>query len=591
LEQRRREAVVAQPSERRNRRPENEANRVELRDVMSMPPTDAATTTSQLATPRGADNDLSGTRDPCSASTLRMFSPAVSTSAREPGPSTATVDSDAARVTELNRGNQSRHVQEAHQESTGSSLMHPLCREELIPDSMRNTILANLETKTLKIFRKIFAHHKNAHAKILDWVSYIPVELHTQVRARIRSVVDPKTDEKQFTAAQVDNWQSMDMLTVLDVLIEPNAAALVDGNSLVAALENIELVPSEFFVSRYYETLEHQLSTIYRQFMLVYEDSRHEESAPQVRAMERAFKKSFEGQRLNKLIREMDVNGFLPRTVGAYMNAAEGLASEAEAALRKARKYADAAGGKPSAPGAGTKRRQQAPSSKQKCPGCGIFDHVHQECFYRLHPYFNKDPSIEFAQSSMGIRYFNKYWGRYIKERDMDPTMPKNDYVRRIFPGFRVNLLVANGRYREAESSLSTVAAISRSERTLPCISRLINAIAGLESRIRTPAVKSSTIGVERQRALAITDRTMPKIGIAARTTAKIGNGIATKELSETQGVVAETLLQIVAATPERKWTITRSARGFAGQEGRSRHKGKAPRLLSSPNAGSIRQL
>ena len=69
------------------------------------------------------------------------------------------------------------------------------------------------------------------------------------MRARIRSVVDPITDEKRFTTAQVDNWQSMDVLTVLDVFIEPNATALVDGNSLVAALENIELVPSEFFVS------------------------------------------------------------------------------------------------------------------------------------------------------------------------------------------------------------------------------------------------------------------------------------------------------------------------------------------------------
>ena len=126
---------------------------------------------------------------------------------------------------------------------------------------MRKTTLANLETKILKAFRNIFAHHKNAHAKISDWVSYILVELHTQVRARIRSVVDPKTDEKRFTATQVDNWQGMDVLMVLDVLIEPNAAALVDENS---ALENIELVPTEFFVSRYYETLEHQLSKIYR---------------------------------------------------------------------------------------------------------------------------------------------------------------------------------------------------------------------------------------------------------------------------------------------------------------------------------------
>ena len=389
-------SVVAQSSERRNRRLENEANRVELRVVTSMPPSDAAATTSRLATPRGADTDLSGAHAPGSASTLGMFSPAVSSgveSAGEPGPSTATVDSDAARVTEFTAAIR------AGTESTGSSSIHPLRREEeLIPDSIRKTTLANLETKTLKAFCNIFADHKNAHAKISEWVSYIPVELHTQVRARIRSVVDPKTEKKRFTAAQVDNWQSMDVLTVLDVLIEPNAAALVDGNSLVAALENIELAPSEFFVSRrYYETLEHQLSTIYRQFMQVYEDFHHEESKPQVRAMERAFKKSSEGQRLNKLICEKNVDGFLPRSVGEYINAAKCLASEAEAALRKARKYTDAAGGKTSAPGADAKRRQQASSYKQKCPGCGIFDHIHQECFYRLHPYYNKDPTIEYA--------------------------------------------------------------------------------------------------------------------------------------------------------------------------------------------------
>ena len=95
------------------------------------------------------------------------------------------------------------------------------------------------------------------------------------------------------------------------------------------------------------------------------------------------------------------------------MNAAEDLASEAEAALRKSREYTDAAGGKTSAPGAGAKRRHQASSYKQKCPGYGIFDQVvYQECFYRLHPYFNKDPTIEYVQSQAGIRYFNKYGGR-----------------------------------------------------------------------------------------------------------------------------------------------------------------------------------
>ncbi len=37
-------------------------------------------------------------------------------------------------------------------------------------------------------------HHKNAEAKISDFVSCIPVEFHTLVRARVRSVVDPKID-------------------------------------------------------------------------------------------------------------------------------------------------------------------------------------------------------------------------------------------------------------------------------------------------------------------------------------------------------------------------------------------------------------
>ncbi len=59
-------------------------------------------------------------------------------------------------------------MEEAHHENTGSSSVHPLRREKLIPDSMRKTTFANLETKTLKAVRNIFAHHKNAHVKISD---------------------------------------------------------------------------------------------------------------------------------------------------------------------------------------------------------------------------------------------------------------------------------------------------------------------------------------------------------------------------------------------------------------------------------------
>ena len=53
--------------------------------------------------------------------------------------------------------------------------------------------------------------------------------------------------------------------------------------------------------------------------MLVYEERRHDESTPQVRALECTLKRSSEGQRLNnKLIREKNVDGFMPKSVGAF---------------------------------------------------------------------------------------------------------------------------------------------------------------------------------------------------------------------------------------------------------------------------------
>ena len=101
--------------------------------------------------------------------------------------------------------------------------------------------------------------------------------------------------------------------------------------------------------------------------------------------------------------------------------------AEAEAVLRKARRYTDAAGGKSSTSGAAARKRQQASSHRQKCPGCGSFNHGYTSCVHRSHPYFNKDPSIEYAQSSVGIRYHNAFGGWYIKDRGMEPAVAKHD--------------------------------------------------------------------------------------------------------------------------------------------------------------------
>ena len=90
----------------------------------------------------------------------------------------------------------SKQVKDACQEGKGSSSSAIFRREKLFPDSMRKSTLANLETKTLKAFCNIFAHHKNAVAKISDWMSYIPVNLHTKVRAQIRSVLNSSSDHR-----------------------------------------------------------------------------------------------------------------------------------------------------------------------------------------------------------------------------------------------------------------------------------------------------------------------------------------------------------------------------------------------------------
>jgi hypothetical protein len=80
--------------------------------------------------------------------------------------------------------------------------------------------------------------------------------------------------------------------------------------------------------------------------------------------------------------------------------------------------------------------------------------------------------------------------------------------ARRILLRCRVNLMVESGLCLKVESPLSTVAAIPRAEQNHSRTSRLTSAIAALVSRTRTPAVKNSTIDVERQRALTIADKT-----------------------------------------------------------------------------------
>jgi hypothetical protein len=92
-----------------------------------MPSSDATANFQSPATPRGRDAELSASHEPGSASTVGIISPAPSSGAESAGgsgPSTAKVDSDAARFPEVTRGSQNRQVQEALSDGKSSSAIN-----------------------------------------------------------------------------------------------------------------------------------------------------------------------------------------------------------------------------------------------------------------------------------------------------------------------------------------------------------------------------------------------------------------------------------------------------------------------------------
>jgi hypothetical protein len=76
-----------------------------------------------------------------------------------------------------------------------------------------------------------------------------------------------------------------------------------------------------------------------------------------------------------------------------------------------------------------------------------MFDHAHQDCFYRSHPYFNKDPTIEYALwgsdiiISMGDGILkNAIWIPLCTRTITGQACSENGHVWKILPGFWANL-------------------------------------------------------------------------------------------------------------------------------------------------------
>ena len=221
--------------------------------------------------------------------------------------------------------------------------------------------------------------------------------------------------------------------------------------------------------------------------------------------MERAFKRSSEGQRLNKLIREKNVDGFLPRSVGEYMNAAEDLAAEAEAALR----------GTPTRLVVNLRRPELAQGRDSRPPRISRSATV--AGFSIMSTRIILIGPILILIRTLRLSMRNLPWGFDTTIRLGDGISKNVTWIkpwRRTTAGqacsesgpgwtslldFWENLRAVSDQYRAAEIPPYTVAVILRSELTPQCISRHINEIVGSVRPIATLAVKSFTSSVGRQ--------------------------------------------------------------------------------------------
>ena len=84
---------------------------------------------------------------------------------------------------------------------------------------MKKAILLSTQPKHLKEWRNIFAHHHKHGGDVSDWVSFIPEEFWPFFRRRLTDMKLPGSDDNRFTEAQAADWQSSDVLTVMDCIL------------------------------------------------------------------------------------------------------------------------------------------------------------------------------------------------------------------------------------------------------------------------------------------------------------------------------------------------------------------------------------
>jgi hypothetical protein len=233
---------------------------------------------------------------------------------------------------------------------------------------------------------------------------------------------DPGTQRNKYTVEAAGGWKDIGVIQCLDDLINAIALPAVAGLPFTTAMGVLALEDKLLDV-HYYETVETILTATYKKYGKDYETDRSIEDLSLAKALHKSFKAVESGRIVANLIAQDDPQqkGYIPRSVGAYVDAAASHASKKAELDHNQRLYQDSTWNG-TAPEATASKRQRAPKTEKSnlvCTGCGGRKHTVADCLFADSRWFNPKPGVEFKNSEKGKEYFRRFGITYLRMRNV----------------------------------------------------------------------------------------------------------------------------------------------------------------------------
>jgi hypothetical protein len=284
---------------------------------------------------------------------------------------------------------------------------------------MKKVMLESLEIADLRKFREIFRYHLNNGDNCTGWWQFVPKDFWAPIRRRLQDMRDPSTQLNKYTVAAAAGWRDIGVIQCLDDLINAIALPAVAGLPLTTALGVLPFEDKLLDV-HYYESVETILTATYKKYGKDYEIDRTIEDLSITKALHKSFKAVESGRIVANLIAQDDPQqkGYIPRSVGAYVDAAARHASKKAELDHSARLYQDSTWNGGASDTSVTKRPRQQ-EVERLCTGCGGRKHKVADCLFSESRWFNHKPGLAFINSDKGKEYFSKFGYKYLRMRDV----------------------------------------------------------------------------------------------------------------------------------------------------------------------------